>query len=99
VADYINSRRMENSAATRRARIEQALQQAFAPEQLIVRDDSQQHAGHAGWREGGGTHMHIIIVAEQFSGMSRLARQRAINAVLIDFFAEGLHALSIDANC
>ena len=28
---------------------------AFQPEAIDVQDVSYQHAGHAGWREGGGT--------------------------------------------
>lgn len=80
----------------RKQRIEEALKNAFAPTQLLVRDDSHKHAGHAGWREGGGTHMHVQLVAGAFAGKSRVEAQRMVNAALQPFFAEGLHALSME---
>ena len=35
-------------------RIHSCLVEAFAPDQIEVRDDSALHAGHAGARDGGG---------------------------------------------
>jgi BolA protein len=83
---------------TRKQRMEAALKQKFAPDQLQVRDDSHRHAGHAGWNAAGETHMHIQIVSAAFVGQTRLARHRMVNEALAPFFTEGLHALSIDAN-
>ena len=76
-------------------RIEQLLTEAFQPEVLEVRDDSAKHHGHAGWRPGGGTHMHVSIRAAALAGLGRVEAHRRINAVLAEEFAAGLHALEI----
>lgn len=67
------------------------------PTELGVRDDSEKHRGHGGWREGGETHFEVNIRAAIFDGLSRVERHRRINALLSDEFARGLHALAIRA--
>lgn len=74
-----------------------ALQSALSPSQLLVTDDSHKHAGHAGARDGRG-HFHVQIVSEAFSGMSQLARHRAIYAALGQMMETDIHALSIQAS-
>ena len=37
--------------------IAQKLKDALSPQHLAVEDVSHHPAGHAGWREGGGTHL------------------------------------------
>lgn len=82
---------------TLRARIETKLNAAFHPERLIVIDESAQHAGHQPDMTGTGeTHMRVRIVAEEFSGMARLARHRAITDLLKPELDAGLHALAIE---
>ncbi len=76
--------------------IRDALQRAFAPTILEVRDDSQRHAGHAGARDGRG-HFDVVIVSEAFAGLSPLARHRAVYAALGDLMITDIHALSIQA--
>ena len=78
-------------------KIRAALEKAFAPTQLEVVDDSAKHAGHVGARAGGESHFTVRIVSEKFVGLSRVARHRAIYAVLQPMFDAGLHALAIDA--
>ena len=80
---------------TRAERLEAALLAAFAPERLAVVDDSARHAGHAGARPGGQTHYSVLVVAAAFRGMSRVARSRAVHAVLEREFAGGMHALAL----
>jgi BolA family transcriptional regulator, general stress-responsive regulator len=80
---------------TRAARLEAVLTAAFSPTLLRVADDSARHAGHAGAREGGQTHFNVVVVSEAFRGMSRVARSRAVHAVLDAEFAGGMHALSL----
>lgn len=72
------------------------LTEAFQPELLDVEDQSEQHRGHAGFREGGETHFHVRIVAAAFAGQNRVARQRAIYGVLKDEMAGPVHALSLE---
>lgn len=94
--------RTENSAQingsdTREARIARILAAAFLPKVLKVRDESDKHIGHGGWREGGETHYDILIVASAFAGRSRVDRHRQVNALLAQEFADGLHALALTA--
>ena len=77
--------------------IRKNLERAFSPEQLEVVDDSDRHRGHAGASESGESHFNVVIVSAAFQGMSRVERQRQVNAALKDQFAAGLHALSIKA--
>ena len=78
-------------------RITEKLTLALSPVSLEVVDDSHQHAGHSGAREGGETHFSVKIVATAFTGMSQVQRHRAVNAALADELAGGLHALAIEA--
>ena len=78
-------------------RIEAKLREAFQPERLEVADQSERHRGHGGWREGGETHFDVVVVSSAFSGLSRVERQRRVNAVLAEELAGPVHALSIKA--
>ncbi|MCB9978504.1 MAG: BolA family transcriptional regulator [Rhodospirillales bacterium] len=78
-------------------RIREKLEAAFAPSVLEIEDQSAAHEGHAGARAGGETHFRVRIVSGRFVGLSRLARQRAVYAVLAEEMAGGLHALSVSA--
>jgi BolA protein len=73
------------------------LTEAFAPQSLVVDDESHQHAGHSGHREGGQTHFRIYIVSQAFEGKTRIERHRMINGILSDELAGGVHALAIHA--
>lgn len=77
-------------------RIREALERAFAPDLLEIRDDSHRHAGHAGARDGRG-HFAVRIVSNAFSGMTPLARHRAVYAALGEMLHTDIHALQIDA--
>ncbi len=85
---------------TVRARMEEKLTSAFAPQSLQVVDESDRHAGHAGHAggagQGGETHFRVQMVSERFAGKSRVERHRAVNEALADEFAAGLHALAMD---
>lgn len=80
---------------SRAARLETILRQAFSPSLLRVVDDSARHAGHAGAQPGGQTHYSVLVVADAFRGMGRLARSRAVHAALETEFAGGMHALAL----
>jgi BolA protein len=79
----------------RAKRMEAALRVAFAPTALEIIDQSALHAGHAGAAPGGETHYLIIITADNFIGMNRLMRSRAVHEALAPEFRLGLHALSL----
>jgi BolA protein len=95
---YVRARRWNergNYDMTRRERIEAALRTEFAPVTLHVNDDSAQHAGHAGASPSGETHYEVVMASENFIGLSRVARARAVHAALAAEFSTGLHALSL----
>jgi len=73
------------------------LRERLDPTRLVVEDESQQHFGHAGWRDGGETHFRIDVVSRAFEGKSRVERHRVVNAALAGAFERGLHALAIQA--
>ncbi|WP_349742347.1 BolA family protein [Roseateles cavernae] len=75
--------------------IERRLRAGLQPSLLTLRDDSAQHAGHAGAREGG--HYHVSIVSERFIGRSRVARHQLVYHSLAELMQQGIHALAIDA--
>lgn len=77
--------------------ITKKLTDAFHPTHLEVIDESHQHHGHAGWREGGQTHFRVILVAEAFTGLNRLDRHRRVNAALAEELAGQIHALAVVA--
>jgi BolA protein len=83
------------TAQNRASRLEAKLRATFAPIELQVQDDSARHEGHAGATPGGETHFNVRIVSETFTGLSRVARSRAVNTAVADEFATGLHALSL----
>ena len=79
---------------------EQAIRERLAalePVSLDLRDESAQHAGHAGARPGGGSHWHLAIVAESFRGKNAVARHRMVYEALGDLMKRDIHALKIEA--
>lgn len=80
---------------SRAERLRSAMQAAFAPAEVMVEDDSHQHAGHAGARPEGETHYAVAVISPAFRGMTRVARSRAAHAVVAEEFGSGLHALSL----
>jgi BolA protein len=79
------------------AEIEKRLRAALAPTRLAVINDSARHHGHAGDDGSGESHFTVEIEAEAFAQLSRLERQRAVNAALGDLMRERVHALAIRA--
>jgi BolA family transcriptional regulator, general stress-responsive regulator len=78
-------------------RIVARLKEALAPTSLDVVDESDRHAGHAGAREGGGTHYRVRVVSARFERVSRVERHRLVYHLLTAEFADGLHALALVA--
>ena len=83
----------------REARVEAiraAISAALAPLALEVRDDSHQHIGHEGAKDGRG-HYSVDVVSEAFAGMGPVARHRAVYAAVGELMATDIHALAIRA--
>jgi BolA protein len=82
---------MTTVAATLRERLA-----PLAPVMLELDDDSAEHAGHSGNPDGGG-HFSLLIVSEHFTGLTRLARHRAVLERVGDLIPNPVHALAIRA--
>ena len=75
---------------------------AFHPTRIELEDDSARHAGHhheggMDAKPGGESHFNLSLTSAHFVGMSRVQRQRAVNAALAAELAGPVHALSITA--
>jgi BolA protein len=77
-------------------RITEKLSAGFTPFELQVIDESHQHHGHGGWREGGETHFRVRLVSPRFTGLTRLERHRLVNAALAEELRERVHALALE---
>ena len=75
--------------------LKQKLTAQLAPQDLRIKDESSQHAGHNPAAARGGTHFNVEIVSAAFAGLSRVARQQLVYGILQNEFATGLHALSL----
>jgi BolA protein len=72
------------------------LTEAFHPTHLEVIDESEQHRGHAGWRESGETHFRVVMRAAALDGLGRVERSRAVHRALADELAGPVHALALE---
>jgi BolA family transcriptional regulator, general stress-responsive regulator len=70
---------------------------ALEPVSLDLVDESEGHRGHAGYREGGGTHWRLAIVSARFAGQPALARHRMVYQALGNLMQNPIHALAITA--
>ncbi|KAH9543432.1 hypothetical protein CY35_13G064600 [Sphagnum magellanicum] len=82
---------------TKKAVIEEKLEEALTPTELEVEDVSYQHAGHSGVERGATeTHFNVKVVSESFEGRSLLKRHRLVYDLLKDELQTGgVHALSL----
>ena len=76
--------------------IQRLLTEAFSPTELLIKDQSRLHAGHAGAKEGKG-HFEVIIVTDAFQGRTRIERHRMVFNALGTFMETDIHALRIQA--
>jgi BolA protein len=88
-------KRRGREIVTRTEKIRVKLEEAFSPRVLEVVDDSESHRGHAGYQEGGESHFNVVIEADAFKGLSRIARHRAVHAALGKDLVSEIHALAL----
>ncbi|HZP89269.1 MAG TPA: BolA family protein [Burkholderiales bacterium] len=69
---------------------------SLQPQVVEIYDESGEHVGHEGAKDGGG-HYQLLIVSERFRGHSRLARHRMVYGALVDMLGTSVHALAITA--
>lgn len=78
---------------TRAELIRQRLIDALDPITVDVVDNSAAHAGHPG--AAGGGHFRVLVVADRFEGLSRVAAQRLVYQALDGLLAEDIHAIEM----
>ena len=71
--------------------IERKIIASLAPAHLEVINESHMHSVPPDSE----SHFKLVIVAENFAGETRIGRHQAVNRILADEFAAGLHALSL----
>ncbi|WP_405233395.1 BolA family protein [Lentisalinibacter salinarum] len=80
----------------RQAELEKRLRNALEPEELLIKDQSHLHAGHAGAQDGR-SHFAVRLTASAFEGLSRIQRHRLVYDAAGDMMDTDIHALSISA--
>ena len=80
----------------RQSRISAELQERFSPTELLIKDQSQLHAGHEGAKDGKG-HFDVTIVSSAFEGQNRIQRHRMVYDALTQLLQTDIHALRIKA--
>jgi BolA protein len=76
--------------------IKQKLITELNPQVIEIIDNSKDHAGHSGARQGGG-HYYLTIVAEAFNQQSLVQRHQLVYQVLSELMKDQIHALGINA--
>ena len=80
----------------RQAQIRTELEKSFQPTELLIKDQSQLHAGHEGAKDGKG-HFDVTIVSQAFDGVNRVQRHRMVYDALSKLLETDIHALRIKA--
>lgn len=84
------------NTAQRQQEIGRRLDAALQPQLIEVIDESDQHIGHAGARDGRG-HFKLYIVSSHFAGLKLVQRHRLVYQALGDLMQTDIHALAIEA--
>lgn len=78
------------------AMIRRELEAQLSPVELLIKDQSQLHAGHDGAKDGRG-HFDVTIVTEKFEGLRPIQRHRIVYDALSKLLETDIHALRIKA--
>jgi BolA family transcriptional regulator, general stress-responsive regulator len=76
--------------------IRKELERQFSPTELLIKDQSQLHAGHEGAKDGKG-HFDVTIVSTAFDGQNLISRHRMVYSALAQLLQTDIHALRITA--
>ncbi len=75
--------------------MEATLNDAFAPVEMRLVDQSHLHEGHAGHDGRGESHFKLTMTSAKFSGVNRVNRQRMVHEVLDSYLKGRVHALAM----
>lgn len=70
--------------------IRNKVEQAFAPTNIIILNESHMHAGPAA-----NSHFNLTLVSDQFEGKRPVSRHQMVYKVLADELAGEVHALAL----
>ena len=76
-----------------KASIETALTEGLAPDHLEVVNESDQHSVPPNSE----THFKVVVVADEFEGVRRVARHQRVYSLLGEQLAGSVHALALHA--
>jgi BolA family transcriptional regulator, general stress-responsive regulator len=79
---------------TMQSTIETKISDALAPDHLEVMNESHMH----NVPPGSESHFKLVIVTDEFSGVSRVGRHQKINGILSEELRGGIHALSMETH-
>ena len=68
----------------------------LAPTQVELTDESGQHIGHEGAKDGG-SHFRLTIVSSAFAGLKPIERHRRVYETLGPLMQREIHALAVRA--
>jgi len=85
---------MSNTVAERIQLVKERLAD-LSPTQLEVIDESHQHIGHEGAKDGA-SHFRLRIASSEFKGKNTLTCHRLIYAKVGDLIPYPIHALAIE---
>lgn len=80
----------------RMQRIHDALNRQLDTTDIDIRDDSDKHIGHEGWKSGLG-HYAVTIRSPKFAGENPVARHKLVYDALGGLMQTDIHALQIRA--
>ena len=78
----------------RARRVEALLRERLEPVHLKLDDESHQHRGPAGAREGG-SHYRVHIVSARFEGRTLVEQHRMVQDALAGMIGKEIHALAL----
>lgn len=77
------------------ASIREKLMFGLQPRRLDVINESHMHAGHRSSPGTGESHFRVLVVADAFTGKSRVERHRMVNDILKGDVGGKVHALAL----
>jgi BolA protein len=76
--------------------IEEKLRMNLNPLELDLWDESHEHKGHAGAKDGA-SHFFLRVVSTKFTSLNRIQRHKLVYGILDGYIPKKIHALSVQA--
>ena len=76
--------------------IEQKLRTDLDPVEFDIWDESHEHKGHIGAKDGG-SHFFLRVVSSKFTDLNRIQRHKLVYGILDGYIPKKIHALSLEA--